>query len=127
MNIREYRPWLLVGIFVGAALMTWGFNKARAQQQRQVPCWPVPNGSNATTQCANGYWQTITPDGEVFTGNGMTDPSASARGSAIGINPATGGPVTGTGQGSSVTPPTQVLPMLEPHQAGQYGFQPRLD
>jgi hypothetical protein len=85
----------------------------------------VPNGVNATTQCANGYWQTITPEGEVFTGNGPTDPSATARGSSIVINPATGGPFVGAGP--TVTPPTQVLPMLEPYQAQQYGFQPRQD
>jgi hypothetical protein len=94
-------------------------------QRRQVPCWPVPNGVNSTVQCANGYWQTITPEGEVFTGNGRTDPSASAQGSGIVINPATGGPFVGAGP--TVTPPTQVLPMLEPYQGQAYGFQPRQD
>jgi hypothetical protein len=91
----------------------------------QAPCRYVPNGSNVTIACANGYWQTITPDGEVFTGNGSTDPSARAQGSGLVINPATGGPAIGAGP--TVTPPTQQLPMLEPYQAQQFGFQPRLD
>lgn len=95
-------------------------------QKNGVPCWAVPNGVNSTIQCANGYWQTITPEGEVFDGVGRTDPSATARGSAITIDPATGGPVTNS-KSLSVTPPTQVLPMLEPYQAQQYGFQPRQD
>jgi hypothetical protein len=94
-----------------------------AYAQNAVPCWYVPNGSNATMQCANGYWQTITPEGEVHSGNGMADPNASAAGSTIVINPATGGPATGAGP--TVTPPTQQLPMLAPYQAEQYGFQPR--
>lgn len=94
-------------------------------QNNRVPCWPVPNGVNNTIQCANGYWHTITPEGEEFSGNGTTDPSANARGSSIVINPATGGPFVGAGP--TVVPPTQVLPMLEPYQAGQYGFQPRQD
>lgn len=89
----------------------------------QVPCRYVPNGSNITIACANGYWQTTTPEGEVITGNGIGDPSAGAQGSAIVINPATGGPAIGAGP--TVTPPTQQLPMLAPYQAEQYGFQPR--
>jgi hypothetical protein len=104
------------------ALLGVAIGNVKAQN---VPCWYVPNGSNITTQCANGFWQTITPDGEVFTGNGRSDPSASAAGSSIVINPATGGPFVGAG--TTVTPPTQVLPMLEPYQANTYGFQPRLD
>lgn len=93
--------------------------------QSRVPCWYVPNGSNTTTQCANGYWQTITPEGEVFSGNGMPDPSAGAQGSAIVINPTTGGPSVGAGP--TVTPPTSQLPMLAPYEAQTYGFQPRQD
>lgn len=96
-----------------------------ATMAQQVPCWTVPNGVNATMQCANGYWQTITPEGEVHSGNGMPDPSAGAAGSSIVINPATGGPAVGAGP--TVTPPTQQLPMLAPYQAEQYGFQPRQD
>lgn len=107
-------------VFVATLLIT---DQCRAQ--KAVPCWAVPNGVNSTVQCANGYWITTTPEGETFTGNGMTDPSASAAGSTIVINPATGGPYVGAG--ATVTPPTQVLPMLEPHQAGAYGFQPRQD
>jgi hypothetical protein len=93
----------------------------QAWGQERVPCRYVPNGSNVTLSCANGFWQTITPDGEVFTGNGMTDPSAGAQGSSIVINPGTGGPSGG------VTPPTQQLPLLAPHQAESFGFQPRLE
>lgn len=96
-------------------------------QRNGVPCWYVPNGVNSTIQCANGYWQTITPEGEVYSGNGISDPNASARGSSITIDPSTGGPVTNSNRGPSVTPPTQVLPMLEPHQANQFGFMPRQD
>ena len=89
----------------------------------QVPCHYIGNGSNITIACANGYWQTITPEGEVHSGNGMPDPSAGAAGSSIVINPATGGPAVGAGP--TVTPPTQQLPLLAPYQAEQYGFQPR--
>jgi hypothetical protein len=96
-----------------------------ALAQNAVPCWPVPNGVNNTIQCANGYWHTTTPEGEVFTGMGMSDPNASAAGSSIVINPATGGPFVGAGP--TVTPPTQVLPQLAPHQANTYGFMPRQD
>lgn len=88
-------------------------------QTNQVSCWSVPNGVNNTIQCSNGFWRTITPEGVEYTGNGMTDPSASAAGSAIVTN--------GPKLGPQVTPPTQVLPMLEPYQAGSFGFQPRQD
>jgi hypothetical protein len=90
-----------------------------------VPCRYVPNGSNITIACANGFWQTITPDGEVFTGQGMSDPHETMRGSGIVINPGTGGPQTGLGGG--VTPPTQQPQLLAPGQAEQFGLQPRLD
>lgn len=116
--------WVILGLALILLWITLTYAQPARGQQR-VPCWPVPNGSNVTTQCANGYWQTITPDGEVFTGNGMTDPSATASGSGIVINPGTGGPSVGAG--ATVTPPTQQLPMLAPHQAEQFGFQPRLD
>ena len=109
---------IIIGLILGAVL----HGAAKAQN---VPCWAVPNGVNSTVQCQNGFWITTTPEGETFTGNGMTDPSASASGSTIVINPATGGPYVGAG--TTVTPPTQVLPMLEPHQAQSYGFQPRQD
>lgn len=92
---------------------------------QSVPCWYVPNGINTTLQCANGYWQTITPEGTVYSGNGMSDPSAGAQGSGIVINPATGGPSVGAGP--TVTPPTQQLPTLAPYEAQTYGFQPRQD
>lgn len=108
---------LLVALIVLAVATVYG--------QNAVPCRYVPNGSNVTISCANGFWQTTTPDGEVYTGNGMPDPSASARGSGIVINPATGGPSVGAGP--TVTPPTQQLPLLAPHQAESFGFQPRLE
>lgn len=91
--------------------------------QNAVPCRYVPNGVNITIACANGFWQTTTPEGEVITGNGVADPSADAAGSGIVINPATGGPAIGAGP--TVTPPTNQLPMLAPYQAEQFGFQPR--
>ena len=90
-----------------------------------VPCRYVPNGSNITIACANGFWQTTTPEGEVITGNGVGDPSESAQGSSIVINPATGGPAVGAGP--TVTPPTQNLPVLAPFQAERYGLPPRQD
>ena len=62
---------------------------------------------------------------DFYSGNGMTDPNNSAVGSGIVINPGTGGPAVGAGP--TVTPPTQVLPMLEPYQAQQFGFTPRQD
>ena len=96
-----------------------------AAAHAQVQCRYVPNGSNITISCSNGFWRTVTPEGEEFTGNGVPDPSASAAGSTIVINPATGGPAVGAGP--TVTPPTQQLPMLAPYQAEQYGFQPRRD
>ena len=118
MTLRE-GLWLVLAL----ALVTLLITSAYAQQR--VPCWYVPNGSNTTLQCANGYWQTITPEGEVHSGNGMVDPSAGAAGSSIVINPATGGPAVGAGP--TVTPPTSQLPMLAPYQAETYGFQPRQD
>jgi hypothetical protein len=109
-------------VIAGLAIVLLGTS---AHAQNVVPCWYVPNGVNNTVQCANGYWQTITPEGDIFMGNGISDPNATAQGSGIVINPATGGPFVGAG--TTVTPPTQVLPMLEPYQAQQYGFQPRQD
>jgi len=88
--------------------------------QITVPCWYVPNGTNVTMQCSNGYWHTITAEGMVYTGNGTVDPSAAARGSSIIINPATGGPFVGAGP--TVEAPDQVLPMLAPHQSQLYGY-----
>jgi hypothetical protein len=116
---------LLIGIAFGLGIaLAW--SESRAQQpQNGVPCRYVPNGSNITIACANGYWVTTTPDGETFTGMGMSDPSAQAQGSGIVINPATGG--IDLTQGRTVTPPTQVLPQLAPYQAEAYGFQPRQD
>lgn len=107
------------GLALGLALVVLVTTASHAQ----VPCWYVPNGVNATMQCANGYWQTITPEGETYTGNGVADPSAAAQGSSIVINPGTGGPAVGAGP--TVTPPTQQLPLLAPYQAEQYGLQPR--
>jgi hypothetical protein len=98
---------------------------ASDSHSQQVRCHYAPNGSNITIACDNGYWQTTTPDGEVFTGMGTSDPNAVAQGSGIAINPATGGiDIT---RGQTVTPPTQVLPQLAPYQAQQYGFTPRQD
>jgi hypothetical protein len=111
--------WVLLALALLLLLIT------TTMAQQRPPCWYVPNGVNTTTQCANGYWQTITPEGEVYSGNGMPDPSASAQGSTIVINPATGGPSVGAGP--TVTPPTQQLPMLAPYEAQTYGFQPRQD
>lgn len=115
---------IAIGLVAGIVLAA---SDSRSQQkpQNSVPCWYVPNGSNTTIQCANGYWQTITPDGETYSGNGMADPSASAQGSGIVINPSTGG--IDLLHGQTVTPPTQNLPQLAPYQAEAYGFQPRQD
>jgi hypothetical protein len=113
--------WMLIGTVAFFAIVLTCVVFA----QNAVPCRYIPNGSNVTIACANGYWQTTTPDGEVITGNGTFDPTDSARGSSIVINPATGGPAIGAGP--TVTPPTQQLPMLAPYQAEQYGFQPRQD
>lgn len=115
--------WLIGMVAILAAILIFLVMPSFAQNA--VPCRYVPNGANITYQCANGYWHTTTPEGEVFTGNGMSDPSATAQGSSIVINPATGGPAVGAGP--TVTPPTQQLPMLAPYQAQQYGFQPRQD
>jgi hypothetical protein len=111
------------GLWIALALALVVLLITAAYAQNAVPCWSVPNGVNNTIQCANGYWQTITPEGEVHSGNGVGDPSAGAQGSTIVINPSTGGPAIGAGP--TVTPPTQQLPMLAPYQAEQYGFQPR--
>ena len=109
-----------------------------------VPCRYVPNGSNITIACANGYWQTTTPDGEVVTGNGTPDPSASAAGSSIVINPGNPtqifegwdvGVISTSGAFTNVSSQCDEVgrdgatggPMLAPHQAESFGFQPRLD
>lgn len=96
--------------------------QAPAGGQVLVPCWYVPNGAAITLQCANGFWQTIMPDGLVVTGHGMPDPNEAVRGSGLVINPGTGGPYIGNGP--TVTPPTQVVPTPAPGQASQYGLPP---
>ena len=119
------RLWLYGGLAL-ACLLTLALMLIPPRAHGQtVPCRYVPNGSNITIACANGFWQTTTPDGEVFTGNGVADPNAGAAGSSIVINPATGGPAVGAGP--TVTPPTQQLPMLAPYQAEQFGYPPRQD
>ena len=125
MSAGGLRSLLWTVLICGLIVLLVTMTMARQAGAQQVPCRYVPNGSNVTISCANGFCQTTTPDGEVFTGNGMTDPSASASGSGIVINPGTGGPSVGAG--ATVTPPTQQLPMLAPHQTEQFGFQPRLD
>ena len=102
--------------------MALGGAPGLVQGQAGVPCWYVPNGANVTLQCANGFWHTTTPEGEVYTGNGVEDPNASVRGSGIVIDPGTGGI---TLRGQTVTAPTQVTPTLAPGQAGQYGLPAR--
>lgn len=110
---------IAIGLAVGIALAA---NDARSQ----VPCKEVPNGSNRTIMCANGYWITTTPDGETYTGMGVQDPSADMRGSALGIDPTTGGPITNANRGPSVTPPTQ-QPAWNGPGAQQFGQYPRLE
>jgi hypothetical protein len=114
--------FLIIALLI-ASVVTLLHSSVRAQNTDV--CWDVPNGLNRTMLCQSGYWQTVTPEGNVYTGNGTTDPNASAVGSGIIINPGTGGPFIGAGQ--TVTGPTQILPMLEPHQATTYGFMPRQD
>jgi hypothetical protein len=111
------------GLWIALALALIVLLITATHAQNAVPCRYVPNGVNITIACANGYWHTTTPEGEVITGNGVADPSADAQGSTIVINPATGGPAVGAGP--TVTPPTQQLPMLAPYQAEQFGLQPR--
>jgi hypothetical protein len=113
ISMRDVTTGLLIGLVIGVGVTYCSSAKAQAQ------CWSVPNGVNNTIQCNNGFWRTITPEGDEYTGNGMTDPSASAAGSTIVMN--------GPKLGPQVTPPTQILPMLEPYQAGSFGFQPRQD
>ena len=123
--MRDYDRKRFVYASIAAAVVFGIVLAASDSRSQQVPCRYVPNGSNITIACDNGYWQTTTPDGEVFTGAGMSDPNAGAQGSGIVINPATGGiDIT---HGQTVTPPTQVLPQLAPYQAQTYGFQPRQD
>lgn len=124
--MRDFK-WIAIGfaLGLGAILVSSEGRSQPRPPQNGVKCWTVPNGSNNTMQCENGYWITTTPDGETFTGNGMADPSAGAQGSGIVINPATGGiDIT---HGQTVTPPTQQLPQLAPYQAEAYGMQPRQD
>ncbi len=115
MTLRQ-GLWLALALALIVLLIT-------STHAQPVPCRYVPNGVNITIACANGFWQTTTPEGEVITGNGVGDPNADASGSTIVINPATGGPAVGAGP--TVTPPTQTLPMLAPYQAEQFGLQPR--
>jgi hypothetical protein len=116
MTVRQ-GLWCVLALALVALLVT------STMAQNAVPCRYVPNGVNITIACANGFWQTTTPEGEVITGNGVGDPNDGAAGSTIVINPATGGPAVGAGP--TVTPPPQQLPMLAPYQAEQFGFQPR--
>jgi len=97
-----------------------------AHSQGRVTCRAVPNGANNTIACSNGYWRTITPDGETFDGMGIQDPSENMRGSTLGINPATGGPVTNSNQGPAVQAPSQ-QPTINGPGAQTYGLYPRYD
>lgn len=116
--------WVIMGgVAVIAILLVIFVFMRPGLAQNGVPCRYVPNGANITIACANGYWVTTTPEGEVYSGNGVGDPNETAQGSGIVINPGTGGPAVGAGP--TVTPPTQQLPLLAPYQAEQYGFQPR--
>ncbi len=77
-------------------------------------------------KCSNGYWRTITPDGEEYSGNGVTDPNASMQGSTINIDPATGGVNINPKNGPSVSPGSQMPAYNEPGQAQMYGQYPHV-
>jgi len=96
----------------------------RQQPHNTAPCWPVPNGVNNTIQCSNGYFRTITPEGEEFTGMGITDPNGTAVGGNFVINPSTGGPNINPNLGPMVRPPYQA-PSVAPGQAEAFGNHPR--
>ena len=127
--MREVAPklkarWVLVSLAVGA-LLAWADARAQnrpVQPRNQVPCHYVPNGDAVTIACVNGFWQTILPDGTIIEGNGMPDPNATANGSNIVIDGATGGPNIKGGQ--TVQPPTQVIPTPAPGQSYWYGLPP---
>ena len=118
---RKILP-IAIGLAAGIALAA-----SDSRSQNRPPCWEVPNGSNRTIACANGYWITTTPDGLTYTGNGTFDPNDSAQGSTMNIDPTTGGPVTNANRGPTVSPPQSTLPYLAPHQAEQYGQYPPLE
>lgn len=119
-----------IGLF-GGLLMT-RCQEAEAQQRRPdvlpqnvAPCWPVPNGANNTIMCSNGFWRTITPEGEEFTGMGVQDPNMQSIGGNFVINKSTGGPNTNIMSAPIVTPPMQTQPTVGPGQNELYGNPPR--
>ena len=77
---------LAIGAILGYALMLNYCSGISAQQRgrapNSVPCWTVPNGAAFTTQCANGWFMSLMPDGTVVEGV-MTDPHATNPGSTI--------------------------------------------
>jgi hypothetical protein len=106
--------WILAGAVAGVVLSIGTPTRA----QNNVPCRYVPNGFAVTIVCANGFWQTIMPDGTIEEGNGVFDPNGTVRGSSI--------PLDGNGSiridRGQVTPPTQIIPTPAPGQGALYGY-----
>jgi hypothetical protein len=114
-----------IGLFGGLAL-----NRCQAEAQQgpvrghnQVACWFVPNGVNTTIVCANGYWQTTTPEGEVYDGNGSSDPFITMRGAGLILDPGSG---RINMKGPSISPASPEPLAVDPG-AGRYGVDPRRD
>jgi hypothetical protein len=72
---------LKIGVPLGA-LMGLLLAAEPLPAQNRVPCWTVPNGAAFTTQCANGWFMSLMPDGTVVEGV-LTDPTATNPGSTI--------------------------------------------
>lgn len=108
------------------ALVTWALlvpvAAAVGNAQQRPSCWyAYVTPDSYTIQCANGYWQTVMQDGTVVHGNGILDPNATARGSTIVLDKATGGPSL---KGDSMIATPGNPPLEAPHQGTLWGQQP---
>jgi hypothetical protein len=97
----------------------------RQQPRNTAQCWHQPDGANSTILCQNGYWRTITPEGQEYTGMGVQDPNMQSIGGNFVINKASGGPNTNIMTAPVVTPPGQTQPTVGPGANELYGNQPR--
>jgi hypothetical protein len=100
---------------------------ASDSRSQPVPCWAVQNGVNSTIQCANGYWRTITPEGDEYVGMGIVDPNEQSVGGNFVVNKATGGPNINIMTAPLITPPAQTRPTVGPGQAESFGQPVRQD
>jgi hypothetical protein len=123
MIINLIKTLVAFAIGLGGGLTMHRCAEAQQRPQNSVPCHYVPNGVNITFVCQNGYWHTTTPEGDVYDGNGSSDPYATMRGAGLLIDPGTG---KINMKGPSISPATPQPSAVDPG-VGAYGVDPRRD